>query len=65
MWWKFNDHIVTEVSEDVVMQESIGGDKYSNKAAYMLIYINGLIVKKSEDINPKNSVLTWLKQEID
>jgi hypothetical protein len=49
---------VTEVSEDIVMQESIGGDNNSNKAAYMLIYINDLIVKKSEEINPKNSVLT-------
>jgi hypothetical protein len=58
VWWKFNDHIVTEVSEDVVMQESIGGYDNSNKAAHMLIYINDFIVKKSEAINPKNSVLT-------
>ena len=49
---------MTEVSEDAVMQESIGGCNNSNKAAYMLIYINGLIVKKSEAINPKKSVLT-------
>ena len=58
MWWKFNDHIVTEVSEDVVRQESIGGYNNSNKAAYMLIYINDLIVQKSEEVNPKNSVPT-------
>ena len=49
---------MTEVSEDAVMQESIGGYNNSNKAAYMLIYINDLIVQNSEEVNPKNSVPT-------
>jgi hypothetical protein len=51
VWWRFDDHIVTKVTEDVVMHESIGGHKNSNKAAYMLIYINELIVTKCKDIN--------------
>jgi ubiquitin carboxyl-terminal hydrolase 25/28 len=64
VWWRFNDHRVTMETEDVVMQESIGGLKDSYKAAYMLIYINDFIVTKCKTINPENSVPPTLKQEV-
>ena len=38
-WWKFNDHTVSIESEDVVLQESFGG-QFSSKSACSLIYVN-------------------------
>lgn len=43
-------------SEDVVMRESIGGQKNSFKSAYMLIYTNQFIVSKTKTINVKSFI---------
>lgn len=37
LWWRFNDHSVSQETEEVVMQEAIGGN--GQKCAYSLIYV--------------------------
>jgi ubiquitin carboxyl-terminal hydrolase 25 len=38
-WYRFNDHIVSPESEEVVFSEAYGGQN-SSKNAYCLLYIN-------------------------
>jgi ubiquitin carboxyl-terminal hydrolase 25/28 len=64
IWWRFNDHSVTMESEDVVMRESIGGQKGSFKSAYMLIYTNQFIVSKAKTINVKSYIPKPLSVEV-
>jgi hypothetical protein len=51
-------------SEDVVMRESIGGQKGSFKSAYMLIYTNQFIVSKTKTTVVKNSIPKPLATEV-
>jgi hypothetical protein len=51
-------------SEDVVMRESIGGQKNSFKSAYMLIYTNQFIVSKTKTINVKSFIPKPLSNEV-
>ena len=37
VWWKLNDHNVSQESEEVVLQEAFGGEGY--KSACNMIYI--------------------------
>jgi hypothetical protein len=45
------------------MQESLGGQRDSTKAAYVLVYVNDFVAKKSLEINPLDHVPTNIKQE--
>ena len=38
VWWKLNDHDVSMVPEDIVMNEALGGQGY--KSACNIFYIN-------------------------
>ena len=61
VWWRFNDHSVTMETEEVVLKESIGGQKDSSKAAYMLIYINQFVVSKSKKSDPIKAIPSQLQ----
>ena len=61
VWWRFNDHSVTIETEEVVLKESIGGQKDSSKAAYMLIYINQFVVSKSKKSDPIKAIPSQLQ----
>ena len=37
LWWRFNDHTASQETEEVVMQEALGGN--DQKCAYSLIYV--------------------------
>ncbi len=66
VWWRFNDHSVSMETEEVVLQESIGGQKDSTKAAYMLIYTNQFVVSKSKGIlsDPIKAIPSQLQLEV-
>eukprot|EP00347_Sterkiella_histriomuscorum_P010153 403377401 len=49
-WWKFNDHSVSQESEQVVLEEAYGGQNQS-KTAYSLIYINEKIAAQLEKVS--------------
>lgn len=63
VWWRFNDHRTTVETEETVMQESLGGQRDSAKTAYMLVYVNEFVAKKSLEINALDHVPSNIKQE--
>jgi len=44
IWWRFNDHSVSQETEEIVMQEAIGG--FNQKCAYSLMYVKGVIAEQ-------------------
>ncbi|CDW85517.1 UNKNOWN [Stylonychia lemnae] len=56
IWWKFNDHIVHQESEETVLQDAYGGQNQTN-TAYSLIYINSKVASYLE----KTSILDIYK----
>lgn len=45
------------------MQESLGGQRDSTKTAYVLVYVNDFVAKKSLEISPLDHVPANIKQE--
>eukprot|EP01135_Chromosphaera_perkinsii_P000868 Nk52_evm31s152 gene=Nk52_evmTU31s152 len=70
-WKKFNDKIVSDVSEETVWKESVGGCGY--KSAYCLIYVEERYLKEGQSISNSlsgtsiksgNDIPEWLEQII-
>jgi ubiquitin carboxyl-terminal hydrolase 25/28 len=51
LWWKLNDHRVSQEKEEVVMKESFGGDGY--KSACNLFYISKQVADQIDKNNFK------------
>lgn len=49
VWWKLNDHDVSMVDENIVMDEALGGKGY--KSACNLFYINSHIADQFDNQN--------------
>lgn len=60
-WFKFNDHLVTEVTEDRVMQDSMGGQQNSHKAAYLLVYTNQFV---SQSRVPSQKLVEMIPKQV-
>ena len=46
VWWKLNDHNVSQEREEIVLQEAFGGDGY--KSACNIIYICPHIIEEMD-----------------
>ena len=49
IWYKFDEHIVSEIDESIVMEEALG-NTLSNKSACQLFYVSSQVVDKIMNI---------------